>query len=215
MARGCAGAHHTAGTCPREGAYAQNTCCARGGGAFNDGTRVASYEEAVSFLDDCLQNMWDEGIVPGDKGHWMTMRSEAYTWASCGFAWDADGRFYANQDFGGGSHPKGLCSCTGSRGDDGCGGRCVACSESDTPPPCADSPRPTAYKDSQCTGQDIRLASSTKGNTCTCADHARLGSLPGCNNAAVNEACPVTCGSCPLYQGTCPGSAPGSRRFHR
>ena len=31
---GCAGAHHTAGTCPYQSGWAQNSCCARGGGSF-------------------------------------------------------------------------------------------------------------------------------------------------------------------------------------
>ena len=47
---GCAGAHTTAGSCPWTGAYAQNSCCARGGGSFHDKTAIVTYELAVTYL---------------------------------------------------------------------------------------------------------------------------------------------------------------------
>lgn len=47
---GCAGAHYTAFSCPSGGAAAQNSCCARGGGAFGDGTEIVTYDLVKEYL---------------------------------------------------------------------------------------------------------------------------------------------------------------------
>ena len=137
---GCAGAHHTAGTCPSQGGWAQNSCCGRGGGSFGNNNVIATYEAVRDELFGCLQGMWDEGIKVGPKGHWETMRSPNYQVAHCGFAFTASGRLMANQDFAPKSKSSYLpCSCSGkpAGADDGCGGACVACSDP-TQPACAD-----------------------------------------------------------------------------
>ena len=184
---GCAGSHRTAGTCPWRGAYAQNSCCARGGGSFGDDTAIVTYESAVAHLDDCLQQMWDEGITPGQKGHWQNMRRAVFSTARCGFAWSGNGRFFAIQDFGVG-HPSGLCSCAGTNttaGDaDGCGGACVACTESASPV-CADAPSRPRECDS------------------IVRPDGRVRPLQ-CGSARIRAVCPLSCGACPVYNGTCP-----------
>lgn len=98
---GCAGGHHTAFTCPWTRSTGQNSCCARGAGAFGvwDRNRYETYSQVRDALYECLQMMWDEGVTPGQKGHWETMRSPDFTYAHCGFAWSAQGRVFMNQDF--------------------------------------------------------------------------------------------------------------------
>ena len=133
---GCQGAHHTAGTCwgqSGRGGMAQNACCARGGGAWGWQTdKIVTYDLVKEYLFECLQDMWDEGITPGQKGHWETMRNPNLGAASCGFAWNEEGRIFMNQDFTGAPPDVAACSCDGKApGDpDGCGGACKACSES-------------------------------------------------------------------------------------
>ena len=124
---GCAGGHHTAFTCDWTGGVAQNSCCGRGGGSWGSWDTDAhdTYEEVRDDLYECLQSMWDEGITPGQKGHWQTMRSTSYTTAHCGFAFTTSGRTMMNQDFSRGlAEP--LCTCDGegteAGADDGCGG---------------------------------------------------------------------------------------------
>merc|ERR1740138_1422602 len=72
---GCAVGHHTAFSCG-SGGQAQNSCCAW--------HHETTYSGVKQRLFECLQSMWDEGITPGIKGHWETMRSTSYTHASCG-----------------------------------------------------------------------------------------------------------------------------------
>ena len=66
---GCAGSHHTAGSCPWQGSYAQNSCYGRGSGSFGDGSAIATYEAVRDELFGSMQQMWDEGITAGQKGH--------------------------------------------------------------------------------------------------------------------------------------------------
>jgi len=116
---GCKAGHYTAFSC---GGGAQNSCCAW--------HQETTYSGVKRKLFDCLQAMWDEGINPGEKGHWETMRSTSYTYASCGFAWDEDGMMNMNQDFYR-DELKQPCSCEGKQPgeSDGCGGSCAGCSE--------------------------------------------------------------------------------------
>ena len=72
--------------------------CARGGGSFGSSRVIATYEDVRDELFDCLQSMWDEGITPGQKGHWETMRNPNFEVAHCGFAFTASGRLMATQD---------------------------------------------------------------------------------------------------------------------
>ena len=205
---GCSGAHHTAGTCPWSGSYAQNACCARGGGAFGDGQVIDTYEEVRRYLFDCLQSMWDEGITEGQKGHWETMRNPVLGVAHCGFGFTSGGTMWSNQDFGA-RHTAtyAACSCVGKAAgdDDGCGGLCVAC-EDPSVPACADDTDGAGYSSSSCSG-----AASTGGSrACTCTDHADFGWLAGCEDSAVSSSCPVTCAACPSYVSTCPPPPPPS-----
>jgi len=201
---GCAGAHHTAGTCPWKSSYAQNSCCARGGGSFGQNQALATYEDVRDELFDCLQQMWDEGITPGQKGHWETMRNPKYDVAHCGFAFTASGRLMATQDFAGGFKDSYVsCSCSGkpAGADDGCGGTCIACSDP-TLPACADEPLGPGGSSPACSGP------VTNGRTmrCTCTDHMEKSWLPQCDVESVRDNCPVSCNTCPAYQSTCPSS---------
>jgi len=125
--RGCGGAHANAFSC-MQGAQGQNSCC-----GYGVKVTVKGIKER---LDQCLQSMWDEGITPGQKGHWETMRSKTYAYVSCGFAWSSEGLIFMNQDFSS-SLPDGssgsslqlgaACSCDGKKigESDGCGGFCT------------------------------------------------------------------------------------------
>jgi len=196
---GCAGGHHTAGTCPSKSGWAQNSCCGRGGGSFNSNRVIATYEAVRDELFGCLQQMWDEGITEGIKGHWNTMRNPDYQVAHCGFAFTASGRLMANQDFARDVKDSYVrCSCSGklAGADDGCGGTCVACSDP-TLPTCADEGT-TPWQSGAC----------LLGGKCTCTDHVEISWLPGCENERVRDSCPVSCNACPDYQSTC--SSPSS-----
>eukprot|EP00729_Bicosta_minor_P024240 gene24240-10348_t len=98
---GCAGGHHTAGTCPWSGSYGQNSCCGRGGGSWNNFKKINTYASVKAELFSCLQQMWDEGEADyvGVTGHYDTMVSDNLQYASCGFAWTTEGRVMMNQDF--------------------------------------------------------------------------------------------------------------------
>lgn len=201
---GCAGAHHTAGSCPSKNGWAQNSCCARGGGSFSSNRVIATYEDVRDELFDCLQSMWDEGINPGIKGHWETMRSPNYQVAHCGFAFTASGRLMANQDFARDIRDNYVsCSCSGkaARAEDGCSGTCVACSDP-TLPTCADDAAGRGWFSTSCSGDTL----SNGAKRCTCPDHVEKSWLPGCDNEGVRDSCPVSCNSCPAYQSTCPSS---------
>jgi len=109
---GCAGGHHTAFECPSVGAtrFGQNSCCGKGGlswGSWNTAEHF-TFQSVKGALDECLQQMWDEGLPSnvnsgGVTGHWENMRSTEFTHVSCGFGWVADGpakgRIFMNQDF--------------------------------------------------------------------------------------------------------------------
>ena len=127
-ADGCAGAHDHAFVCGA-GAQRQNSCCARGGGAFGDSNKYVSYTDTKDQLFKCLQQMWDEGVTTGQKGHWLTMKAEDVKHVSCGFSWDSKGRLFMTQDFTSVA-PFFKCSCLGRKpGDsDGCGRKCVSVS---------------------------------------------------------------------------------------
>jgi len=188
---GCAGAHFTAFTCA---SGAQNSCCSW----FKEPT----YSGVKQRLFNCLQSMWDEGITAGQKGHWETMRSPNYEYASCGFAWADDGQLSMNQDFYRGmvSHQ---CSCKDKvAGDsDGCGGTCAACAES-VVLPCQDAAVTNVFS-SSCTGPVI--SSGSLLNYCTCPDVQRFS---WCGFGSVSEYCPLTCNNCPEFQPTCPSGPP-------
>lgn len=127
-AGGCVGMNSNSFSCPSQGIVAQNTCCARSG---------STYAAIRGQLFSCLQGMWDEGIGLPDNaayttadGHWWNMRNATSAWVSCGFAFDAAGTVWMNQDFASGrlASVPATCSCAGENvGDgDGCGGTCVA-----------------------------------------------------------------------------------------
>eukprot|EP00964_Phaeocystis_antarctica_P142209 scaffold107434_cov48-Phaeocystis_antarctica.AAC.1 len=208
---GCAGAHHTAGTCPSQGGWAQNSCCGRGGGSFGNNNVIATYEAVRDELFGCLQGMWDEGIddsAGAVKGHWETMRSPNYQVAHCGFAFTASGRLMANQDFAPDVKKSSYlpCSCSGkpAGADDGCGSACVACSDP-TQPACADDVAAMGWFSTGCSGD----AAGSGSKRCTCTDHVEISWLQGCDeNEGVRTSCPVSCNACPTYQSTC-SSGPG------
>lgn len=186
---GCAGAHFTAFTCGR-GARAQNSCCTW--------HKEVTYDGVKRRLFECLQSMWDEGITPGQKGHWEAMRKPEHVHASCGFAWDDDGWLAMNQDFSS-SNAADTCSCDGKQAGepDGCGGTCVACSEPAVKP-CEDSD-PTSSMSNQCSGP----LSASGTPYCTCEDVKRFSCCDG-SCGSVSESCPAMCQSCPVPQPTCP-----------
>ena len=197
---GCTGAHHTAFNCPWQGSYAQNSCCGRGGGSFGDGSAIATYEGVRDELFGCMQQMWDEGITEGVKGHWETMRNPNFRVAHCGFAFTASGRLMANQDFAYNVSSSYLrCSCSGklAGADDGCGGACVACSDP-TLPACADVAT-TGWTGAGCSGD----AATGGKKKCTCEDHVENNWLRGCEDEGIGASCPVSCNACPAYQTTC------------
>ena len=204
---GCAGAHHTAFNCPSKGGAGQNSCCATGGGSWgswDDGV-IATYEGVRDSLFGCLQSMWDEGITPGEKGHWETMRSPNYGVAHCGFAFTSSGRLMANQDFAREVKSSYVpCSCSGkpAGADDGCGGACVACSDP-TLPACADDVN-SNWQSSGCSGD----AANGGNKKCTCEDHVEISWLPGCEDEGIRASCPVSCNACPAYQSTCSSRSP-------
>merc|ERR1740138_717811 len=173
---GCSGAHFTAFSC---GNGAQNSCCSW--------SKETTYSGVKQKLFDCLQSMWDEGIHPGQKGHWETMRSTSYTYASCGFAWDQDGKMNMNQDFYR-AEIKQPCSCEGKQPgeSDGCGGSCAGCSE-----PVVESCRDK---------EDLSWGS--------CEDAARWNWCE--QHSWISEDCPLTCGACPVIEPTCPGGGPSA-----
>merc|ERR1719382_1179400 len=70
---GCAVGHYTAFSC--EGSGAQNSCCAW--------HKETTYWAVKQALFGCLQQMWDEGINAGTKGHGEPIRSTSHTYASC------------------------------------------------------------------------------------------------------------------------------------
>jgi hypothetical protein len=172
----CEMAHHTAHSCA--GMSGQNSCC------FSlKGTTYSGVKEA---LFKCLQKMWDEGITPGQKGHWETMRASGHTHASCGFAWHEDGNLAMNQDFFM-SETKQPCSCEGKQPgeSDGCGGNCARCSE----------PVEVPCRDTRADCED-----AAKWNWCR-------EDFP-----SILSGCPLTCGTCPVIEPTCPegGGSPAT-----
>jgi len=187
---GCAGAHFTAFTCAGSGA--QNSCCSW----FKEPTYIGVKQR----LFDCLQSMWDEGITPGQKGHWQTMRSPNYQYASCGFAWAEDGQLSMNQDFYS-SMVSNQCSCKDKTAgaSDGCGGTCVACAEP-VVLPCQDADITNVFSRS-CTGP----ATWSGSQYCTCPDIQRFS---WCGFSSVSEYCPLACNNCPVFQPTCPSGPP-------
>jgi len=186
---GCAGAHFTAFTCA---SGAQNSCCSW--------YKETTYNGVKQRLFQCLQSMWDEGITPGIKGHWETMRSTSYAYASCGFAWDQEGQLTMNQDFFRRS-VSGECSCKDKQDheNDGCGGNCVACTEP-LVAPCQDSARTNTWS-SSCSGPP----SSSGRPYCTCQDVQRFS---WCRYSFIKSSCPLTCNSCPVLEPTCPSTTP-------
>eukprot|EP00316_Scyphosphaera_apsteinii_P011581 CAMPEP_0119297938 /NCGR_PEP_ID=MMETSP1333-20130426/125_1 /TAXON_ID=418940 /ORGANISM="Scyphosphaera apsteinii, Strain RCC1455" /LENGTH=737 /DNA_ID=CAMNT_0007298905 /DNA_START=55 /DNA_END=2268 /DNA_ORIENTATION=- len=140
---GMAGGHWSAFTCPRFGGTATNSCLGRGGGAWNNNKALVTYDLVKTELYNCLQSMWDEGIKPGIKGHWETMKNPMYNFVSCGFAWSTHGRLWMNQDFyqHAPRHPtcrmaQEQCKCAGKQdmASDACCGQCSACTEADPLP---------------------------------------------------------------------------------
>lgn len=97
----CKAAHANAFLCPWKGATSQNSCCARGDGAWGrfDRAKHITKDGIKNELDGCLDTMWNEGIKDGQKGHWLTMKSSKYNYVSCGFAWSDEGRVMMRQDF--------------------------------------------------------------------------------------------------------------------
>ena len=210
----CAGAHHTAGTCP--GHSGQNSCCGRGDGSMTE-RRIDTYSTVKAELYGCLQNMWDEGelghsIWP-DTGHYDTMASAELTHASCGFAWTAGGRVMMNQDFTQNvpnEFKNAECHCNGKAAgaSDGCASRFGAgtCVEgtggpsggplpSPAPPP--PSPSPGA-----CPGESyfwrFPEETSDKSDACTEADGGE------CWDEATEECLAAGSGN---GDGACPGES--------
>jgi len=205
---GCAGSHHTAGSCPWQGSYAQNSCCGRGGGSFGNGNAIATYEDIRDELFGCMQQMWDEGVTEGVKGHWLTMRNPGYRVAHCGFAFTASGRLMANQDFAYNVSSSYLrCSCSGkpAGADDGCGGACVACS--DPTSPACDDVATTGWTGTGCSGD----AADSGKKKCTCLDHLQNDWLRSCEDEGIRGYCPVSCNVCPAYQTTCSSNSETSQ----
>ena len=75
-------------------------------GAFGDCDENAQNEcpgwgSVDDIIQDCLQDMWDEG--PGqpfeEHGHYINMSSTDYTMVACGFFETADGDIWAIQNF--------------------------------------------------------------------------------------------------------------------
>ena len=138
---------------------------------FGDGSAIATYEAVRDELFGCMQQMWDEGITEGAKGHWETMRNPNFHVAHCGFASTASGRLMANQDFAYNVSSSYLpCSCSGklAGADDGCGGSCVACSDP-TLPAYADVAT-TGWTGTGCSGD----AADGGKKKCTCTDHVEM-----------------------------------------
>ena len=128
---GCIGGHNNAHVCDWKLWASQNSCCARGSGAWGprDRKQHLSYESVRTELFNCARKMWNEGIrdIPeNQKGHWRTMRSTKARYLQCGFAWTKDGRVVINMDYSRGKRSYPTCSCNGkSHGEpDGCGNKC-------------------------------------------------------------------------------------------
>ena len=53
-----------------------------------------------SIMTNCLAQMWAEGPPPqGQDNHWLNMENPQYTQVACGFYQDAQGTWWATQDF--------------------------------------------------------------------------------------------------------------------
>jgi len=206
---GCAGTHHTFGTCPKNGSSAQNSCCASGFGGDNWSPVKAmnNYANIREALFQCLQGMWDEGEEDwaGPTGHYDTMRNNKYSYVSCGFAFNKEGRAMVNQDFTDTvptPYKATPCTCDGANA--GSSSNCPAnfggarqCDPCEEPivPKCEDKigTIDTDWSHRLCTGDP------SHGNTkfCTCQDVAQDKDNLCDARENIKQACPVTCDLCP------------------
>ena len=208
---GCAGSHANSFTCGA-GGQAQNSCCARGGGSFGSRQSVLTYADTKKQLFDCLQSMWDEGITPGQKGHWKNMKG-VYAHGHCGFAWNTGGRVFMIQDFSQAS-PGNECNCEGKveGAPDGCGGTCSCdgkvgggCSGGSAATKATTAITDTASSPSSAATDYTYTSKNSFGHCCKDGDDEKLAFADGVlqlNDQADDTACRAACdgnSACKFY----------------